>query len=303
MTNNRLVSSIVLVFLISSLVSLSSAANSGLPFESTTPTVAPEPTPTPTPKPEPTVWPTLNIHIVSGASANNPKVTVSGTLTHNHTAIPNASVYIGYSADCGANWKNFSWVQTHSDGTFAAVWLPNATGNYMLNVHWEGNDTLHWLDATANMALTYDFSGNEFAVISNSTIVDLAYNSTTQKLSFVTNGTSDTTGYTYVCIPKTALINPQMLQIHMDGASASFGSESQEDVWVISCIYSQSEHAFTVQIPFVDAIPPETMPWTLIVLVAVIVVVAVGAVAVVVRRRRRTAATVAAILKENRPAY
>jgi hypothetical protein len=274
-------------------------------FPTPTPTPTPEPTvtPIPTPKPEPTVWPTLTIHCLSTASTNNLKIQISGTLTYNNTGIPNAPVYVGYSADAGVNWKNVSLIQTHSDGAYATVWIPNATGNYLINVHWDGNQTLHWLDTTANLALTSDASGNEFSVVSNSTLTELTYNSAAKKLSFTTNGTSDTTGYLYVTIPKTLVSDTHVLQFKVDGASTAFTTENQEDVWVISCVYSQSAHAFTLEIPSVVGVSPETVPWTTILLVLVIVAIIVGAVVVVIRRRRRTAATVASILKEKRPSY
>ena len=138
-----------------------------------------------------------------------------------------------------------------------------------------------------------------FSVVSNSTLSNFAYNSETQELSFNTNGTS-ATGYAYACIPKTLVSDTQTLKVNIDGNPIAFTSESQEDVWVISCVYTQSEHAFTVQIPLVEALSPATTPWIAIVIV-IAVLIALVAIAVVIRRRRRTAATVAAILKETRP--
>jgi cytochrome bd-type quinol oxidase subunit 2 len=88
----------------------------------------------------------------------------------------------------------------------------------------------------------------------------------------------------------------------MDGASQTFGIQSQDDVWVISCTYSQSSHDFVVQIPAEVMFSPVETPW-LMIAIAVVVVVVVIAVLMVVRRRRRTAATVAAILKDKRPTF
>ncbi len=322
MIKTKLLTSLAIVFLLSSCVSISFAfplasAGSALytplandspfPFETPTPTptVPPEPTPTPTPKPEPTVWPTLDLRCTTGADSSNPKVQVSGTLSYNKTGIPNAPIYIGFSADFGGNWENTTLVPTRSDGTFAAVWFaPNATGNYVLDAHWSGNDTLHWLDAKVNLTLTLDASGNLYSVASNSTLSDLNYDSTTQILSFTTNGTSATTGYLYASLPKALVSDVSALQVKMDEQPIAFSSEDQDGVWVISLVYTQSEHAFVLQIPFGQALTSDSTPWTAIAAIAVIVVlVVVVAVVVVVKRRRRTAATVAAILKEDRPTY
>ncbi len=268
-----------------------------------TPTTPPDPTPTPTPKPEPTAWPVLDIKVLSSAQAADLKVHVTGTLTYNNISIPNASVYVGYSTDGGVNWQNFSWVQTRNDGIYGTVWLPNSTANYKLNAHWEGNDTLHWLDATADLALTSDVEGNEFSVVSNHTINALAYNVTTQKLTFSVNGTSEA-GYAYLTIPKSLVSNTHIVGVLIDGNYAEFATESQDDVWVLFCTYDEGEHSFSVQVPFVDSFIPDDTPWTLIfAIVGVAVLVIVVAVVLAIRRRRKTAATVASILKENRPTY
>jgi hypothetical protein len=321
MTNIKLLGLLAIVLIISSVGSL--AGSSALPIAHTgdfaytpladqfpfptptpTPTPTPEPTatPIPTPRPEPTAKPTIEIYCQSTAAASDLKVEVTGTLTYNKTAIPGASIYLSYSAEPGNIWENFSLVQTQSDGGFGAVWIPNATGNYLLNAQWDGNSTLHWMNATVNLALTPDSAGNVFSVVSNSTVSNFTYNSATQELGFNTNGTSSTTGYAHVCIPKTLVNDIQTIEVNIDGKPVTFTSESHDDVWVISCVYTQSQHAFTVKIPFMQTLSPDTTPWITVVIV-IAVLIALVAIAVVIRRRRRTAATVATILKQNRPTY
>jgi len=275
------------------------------PFSTPTPTPSPSPEPTvtpiPTPRPEPTAKPALKIDCKSSATESNLKVTLTGTLTYNKTAIPGASIYLSFSADSGNRWENFSLVQTRSDGGFGALWIPNATGNYLLNAQWEGNSTLHWMNTTVNLSLMPDSAGNVFSIASNSSISRLNYTAATQTISFNTNGTSSTTGYIHVCIPKTLMKDAQSLKVNIDGKpiAFAFSSEDQDDVWVISCVYTQSEHTFTLQIPLIEILSPATTPWIVIV-IAIALLIAFGAIVVVIRRRRRTAATVASILKQNR---
>jgi hypothetical protein len=145
-----------------------------------------------------------------------------------------------------------------------------------------------------------DLTGNEFSAVSNSTISNFTYNSTTQELSFNTNGTSSTSGYANVCIPKNLVSDIQTVKVNMDGKPVSFTSASKEDVWGVSCIYTQSHHTFTIQIPFMQTLSLATTPWITI-FVVIVILIALAATVVVVTRRRRTAATVAAILKQNRP--
>jgi hypothetical protein len=305
MTNTNLFGILATVFLIIGFFSLAGSLANPAPWATPTPTPAAEPTitPNPTPKPEPTAKPTLEMHCRSTADIDDLKVDVTGALTYNKTAIINAPVYIGFSADSGNTWENFTLVQTDSDGGFAAAWTPNATGSYLMCAHWGGNDSLHWVNATANLALTPDSAGNEFSIVSNSTISNLAYNSTTKELSFSTNGTSGTTGYLYASIPKTLLGDIQAIAVNIDGQPIACGSESHEDVWVICCVYGQSEHVFTMQLPFVVMLNSQETPWIPIAAIVIAVLIAIIAAIMTIRRRRRTAATVASILKENRPTY
>jgi hypothetical protein len=319
--NIKLLGLLVIVLIISSGTSLAASSASTLtqngniayspladsfPFSTPTPTPSPSPEPTvtpiPTPRPEPTAKPTLKIDCKSSATESNLKVAVTGTLTYNKTAIPGASIFLSFSSDSGNRWENFSLVQTRSDGGFGALWIPNATGNYLLNAQWEGNSTLHWTNTTVNLALMPDSAGNIFSVASNSTISNLNYTAAIQTLSFTTNGTSSTTGYVHVCIPKTLVKDIQTLEVNKDGKpiAFAFSSEDQDDIWLISCLYTQSEHVFMLQIPFIQMLNPATTPWIVIV-IALAILIALVAIVVTVRRRRRTAATIASILKQNRP--
>jgi len=156
------------------------------------------------------------------------------------------------------------------------------------------------MNATVNLATMPDSSGNEFSAVSNSTVSNFNYNSTTQELSFNTNGNSSTTGYAQVCIPKTLVSDIHAITVNIDGKPVTFTSQSQDDVWVISCVYAQSQHAFTVKLPLMQTLSPAATPWIAIVVV-IAVLIAFAVIGVVIRRRRRTAATVASILKQNRP--
>ena len=299
MTKLKLSGLLAAVLIISSCISLAGAAaitftDNGdptytsladpfqFPFPTPTPTPSPTPEPTttpiPTPKPEPTAKPAITLNCISTAAASNLKVEVTGTLTYNKTGIPDASIYIGYSADYGNRWENFSLVKTRADGGFGTLWIPNATGSYLMCAQWEGNLTLHWVNATVNLATMPDLAGNEFSVVSNSTISNLAYNSATQELSFNTNGTQSTTGYANVCIPKTLVSDIHTVKLNIDGTPMTFTSEAQNDIWVISCVYTQSEHAFTLQIPFAPTLNPAYAPWIAIV-IAISVLIALVAIA------------------------
>ena len=301
MANINLSSLLITALILS--ICISPIAGNPLPFPTPTPSPTPVPTatPTPTPKPEPSAIPTLEMYLQSTGSAASLQAAITGSLTYNKTAIPDAAMYIGYSADGGANWQNLELVKTNIAGSFGATWIPNATGNYILFAQWEGNTTLHLINATINLSLTPDSEGNVFSVVSNSTVSNFTYNSETQELSFLTNGTSNTIGYSYTSIPKNLVSDIQTIQVNLDGKPIAFGSQSKDAVWVISCVYEQSEHTFTIQLPFTESLTSEELPWNIIIIIVVItfLIFTIG-VANIVRRKRRTAAIVESILKQNK---
>jgi hypothetical protein len=89
---------------------------------------------------------------------------------------------------------------------------------------------------------------NVFAVASNSTISSLAYNSTTNELSFKASGPSGTTGYTDVFISKTILQEPSELTVTIDGKQTNFTSTSVYDFWALHFVYSHSAHNVAINL-------------------------------------------------------
>jgi hypothetical protein len=268
-------------------------------FQEGEPTTTPEPTekPTPTPKPEPTAKPNLEFDCQS-VSANSLKFEITGRLSYNNSAIPRNQVYIRSSSDGGISWENFALEQTRADGSFTTTWIPKATGNYMICVHWAGNDTLRWMNTTLSLAVISDSDGNVFSASSNATITRLRYDTATQTLSFNTNGTQ-TSAPINICIPKVLVNDVQTLQVKVDGKTVSFSNKGQNDIWAITCLADQGEHAIIVKIPLLEFMNPASNPWLTIVIVLVIII-AIVVILTTIRRRRKTAATVAAILKQNR---
>ena len=139
-------------------------------------------------------------------------------------------------------------MKTSSDGSFAAVWTPDVTGNYLIKAAVDATSTFNAASKTVNLALTPDAQSNIFTVNSNSTISEFAFNSTSAELSFVVSGPAHTTGYVEIYIPKTLLSDVSALKAYIDGTQVSFNSESQADSWLITFTYSHSEHRVTMEI-------------------------------------------------------
>ena len=122
---------------------------------------------------------------------------------------------------------------------------------------------------------------NLFAVSTNSTVSSLAYNSTTNELSFTVTGPNGTTGYTQIYISKTLLQNPDGLTASIDGAQVNFTVSSIDDFWVLYFVYHHSIHNVAISMPF-NAIP-ELPPW----IILPVAVVATTLVAVLVRKKKQ----------------
>ena len=47
-----------------------------------------------------------------------------------------ASIVLSYSVDEGVGWNDITSVQTSDDGSYSAVWVPSATGSYLVRAKW-----------------------------------------------------------------------------------------------------------------------------------------------------------------------
>ena len=81
-----------------------------------------------------------------------------------------------------------------------------------------------------------------FSIISNSTITELAFNSTSQILSFTASGPSGSTGFANVTISKTLMSDISALQVYLDDSEIGYSSDDLDDSWLIYFTYSHSTH-------------------------------------------------------------
>ena len=91
-----------------------------------------------------------------------------------------------------------------------------------------------------------------FSVVSNSTISELAFNSTSQVLSFTAGGPSGTTGFSNVTISKTLIADVSGLEVYLDGTKTSYVVSDLTTSWLIYITYQHSTHKIVVNF----ALPP-----------------------------------------------
>jgi uncharacterized integral membrane protein len=179
------------------------------------------------------------------------KVKISGELVYmNGTDISGANVSLAYSGTGGTLWSNITTVTTAINGKYYAEWMPTAMGNYLIKVSWKGDGTPESVEteANVNLALTSLRETYVFSVISNSTLSELAFNSTSMVLSFILNGPSETTGYANVTVAKDLIGEIGRLKVYLDKIQANYTAVSTEASWLLHFTYQHSTHKAVVEL-------------------------------------------------------
>jgi hypothetical protein len=230
-------------------------------FPTPSPSPAPQPNSTITPTPTPTPGlpiPSLSFYCASSTVTSGFRVTIDGALSYNGIGISGTGVIFYYSADGGASWNNLAYLITGNSGNFSAVWMPSASGNYIVKGIWQSDGTYSSVVTQVNFAVTPTQSQNTFSVSSNSTLSSLVFDSTQNTLSFTVSGASGTYGYVQACIPKT--IEPVIanLQVALDGSPVTYVTYDQGDVWIITIEYHHSSHSVVMALNGATPTPTPT---------------------------------------------
>jgi hypothetical protein len=85
-----------------------------------------------------------------------------------------------------------------------------------------------------------------FSMISNSTVSELAFNSTSKILRFTLTGPSGTYGFTNVTIAKTLMGDVSTLKVYLDENEISYVTTEADSYWLIHITYPHSTHRVTV---------------------------------------------------------
>ncbi|MFQ6115951.1 MAG: PQQ-binding-like beta-propeller repeat protein, partial [bacterium] len=80
----------------------------------------------------------LSISLSSSTSYIAFKVEIRGNLTSNEIGVTEASILLSYSVTGGQSWNDITLVNTSADGSYFAIWMPPATGNYLVRASWTG---------------------------------------------------------------------------------------------------------------------------------------------------------------------
>jgi hypothetical protein len=226
--------------------------------------------------------PRISISVSSSTSHLGFEVEIKGNLTFNGTGLSLAAIFLSYSVD-GETWNDITLVKTDVYGGYSVVWMPSATGHYVLEALWIGNSTYQKARSIAYLAVTFK-DQHAFSVLSNSTVSELAFNSTSKELSFTVTGLSGTTGYADVYVAKTLVGNILNIKAHIDGNELNHTVTELADSLVIHFVYPHSAHKVTVNLGTISFI--ET-PTGKVILYGIPITVVTVAVALYLFKRRR----------------
>jgi hypothetical protein len=192
--------------------------------------------------------PTLTTSCRTSVSEACFNVRIQGRLTFNGTGIPSTPVFLSYSVTGGESWQDLTLVHTDSDGKYSALWLLSVTGDFLLKAVYKGNENYLGTSNIINFAIEPYTEQGVFSVDSNSTITNLAFNSTSRELCFGVSGDSGTTGYVEVYIPKSLINDISNLKTYLDNEPVDFTTESQSECWLLYFIYQHSSHKVTIDL-------------------------------------------------------
>ncbi|MCW4001518.1 MAG: PQQ-binding-like beta-propeller repeat protein [Candidatus Bathyarchaeota archaeon] len=232
---------------------------------------------------------TLTLTLNSQAAFLGFKVKLSGSLNSPTGPIANVPVTLSFSVNCGETWNDITAVPTGADGAYEAVWVPSATGTYLVKASWNGAYPTSASQDIRALSVTLYQDQYVFSVVSNSTVSALSFNSEKEELSFSVTGESGTSGTTQVYIAKDLLPSLAELTVLLDQSDLQYRADSVGDAWLLSFSYTHSSHNVVVafqgahidlptQTPFVIgnfAFTSETLLWIIIILLATVVFLAV----------------------------
>lgn len=181
----------------------------------------------------------LLVGCIENPTSDSYMLLITGNLTANYVAIPSAPVLLSYAENPNATWHEIATVTTASDGSFTTAWtMP--TGSYVINATYVGDSNYTAQTTLANVIQPQ--YGSVFSVNSNSTVSKLAFDYQTEQLSFTVNGTSGTTGYAAIYVPKGLVDDASKINASIDGEPAAFTASSINDAGLLYFNYHHSTH-------------------------------------------------------------
>jgi hypothetical protein len=141
-----------------------------------------------------------------------------------------------------------------------------------------------------NKAVTATFTRNTytpFSIVSNSTVTQIAFNSTSKVLKFTVSGYNDTYGFTNVTIAKTVISDISTLTVYLDGNQMNYTVNDLTDSWLIYFTYHHSTHRVVIEFTPQQTKTSSTPSNAVTVAIIGLTIVISTALAITTKRKRR----------------
>lgn len=201
----------------------------------------------------------LFIDLSTSTSLIGFSVNINGRLAdYKNASINGARILLYFSATGTDPWSTITAVDTSVTGDFTAFWIPTATGNFNVRATYGGNETYPKTNSTINLSVIPYEATNVFSVVSNSSVSEFAYNSTSSELSFKVSGDSGTEGYVKATIAKTLVEHPENLKVYLDSKQTNYSLTSSVDSWILRFNYLHSTHDIRISLGKNYVLPEES---------------------------------------------
>ena len=192
------------------------------------------------------------------------KVNITGTLRDVYeNSLRDETVVLYYTFSGILDWVPITSDTTDSLGNYQAIWIPPATGYFVMKAEWAGNTTHFVANSTTTLSSLPYQNQYVFSVESNSTISELAFNTTDWTLSFKATGPNGTRGYVKVTVAKSLVTNITNIRVYLDGNQSEYSITSLDSSWLLTFTYTHSTHQVVVDL---GAIEEDTTPPTIVIL-------------------------------------
>jgi PKD repeat protein len=177
------------------------------------------------------------------------KVNITGTLRDKYgNGLRNETVVLSYTFSGIGTWTPITSDTTDNLGNYFAMWVPPATGYFVLKAEWGGNATHFGASNTTTLSSLVHQNQYVFSVESNSSISELYFNTTDWTLSFTASGPNGTKGYVKVTAAKSLAANPENVRVYLEGNQIEYSMTSTDDSWLLTFIYMHSTHQVAVDL-------------------------------------------------------
>ena len=152
------------------------------------------------------------------------------------------------------NGSQATWSTTNNRWEYSLVATTIGTTSYTVS---GVNDAPYGLTSIDDRAgpQTVTVWSSPFSIVSNSTVMQFAFDSTNLTMSFTVSGPSGTMGYTNVTMAKTLVTNITGLTVYLDGNQIQFTNSSTQFYWLLSFTYHHSTHRVVIAMKSLEQTP------------------------------------------------